>query len=293
LPKIGIFSFVGQIKALRRGSMGRKVLGRGIEALIPQKAEGEIEEIEISKIRRNPNQPRQQLDPEKLKELAASIEQRGVLQPIMVRRVGEEYELVVGERRFQAAKTLGWEKIPAILKHLSDDEILQISLIENLQREDLNPIEEAEAYESLIKKLKLSQEEVAKQVGRDRTSITNALRLLKLPKEVKDLLVAGKISAGHARALLGLASEKETIRVSRLIVAKGLSVRQTENLVKRLKEPPKATQPKDPIIEVCEQELMDFLGTKVRIRHGKRRGKIEIEYYSVEDLERILERIRG
>jgi ParB family chromosome partitioning protein len=292
LPKIGIFSFVGQIKALRRGAMKRKVLGRGIEALIPQ-VEGEIEEIEISKIRRNPNQPRQQLDPEKIKELAASIEQRGVLQPIMVRRVGEEYELVVGERRFQAAKSLGWEKIPAILKRLSDDEVLQVSLIENLQREDLNPIEEAEAYSSLIKRFNFSQEDVAKQVGKDRTSITNALRLLRLPQEIKDLLVAGKLSAGHARALLGLTDEEKMLGVSKIIVKKNLSVRQTENMVKRLKEPKRSVELKDPVVEVCEQELMNFLGTKVRIRHGKRRGKIEIEYYSLEDLERILEKIKG
>jgi len=279
--------------------MQRIALGKGLDALLPEvKTEGEnIREVKISEIKSSRYQPRRYFDPEKQKELADSIREKGVVQPVLVRPSKEGYELIAGERRLQAAKAIGLERIPAIVKDVVDSEALEIALIENIQRQDLNPMEEAESYQRLIKEFNLTQESLAKEVGKDRTSIANTLRLLKLPLEIQEQVSTGVISTGHARAILSLESEVQQLEACEKIVKKGLSVRETEGLVKRMKkgsvsrETPTPTQ-SDATIVACEEDLMRVLGTKVRIKQSaKGRGKIEIEFYSHSDLDRIVEKI--
>lgn len=275
--------------------MNKHGLGRGLDALIPTEQEGieTIQEINIDEIVVNNKQPRKDFDEEKLEELAASMEQHGVLQPVILRKVGRGYELVAGERRWRAAAKAGIKKIPAVVKELSDGDVLEIALIENLQREDLNPIEEASAYKQLMDEFGLTQEELAKRVGKSRSQIANTLRLLNLEEEILKFIFEGKLTAGHARALLSIEDKKLRYGLAKKISNEGLSVRQAEQLAQNLlqkKEKKSSRQTTiNPIMSDIAEKLQQSLGTKVRIRGSEKRGKIEIEFYSSEELERILE----
>jgi len=276
--------------------LSKRGLGRGLEALIPivEKDEENVQEIDIKKIVANEKQPRRGFDESKLEELADSMKQHGVLQPVILRKKGNKYELVAGERRWRAAAKAGIEKIPAIVRELNDSDVMEIALIENLQREDLNPIEEAMAYKSLIDDFGLTQEELSKRVGKSRSQIANTVRLLNLDKEIQDLVYENKLTAGHARALLSIQDSKERLKLANMISKEALSVRQTEQLVKKLvdeRSKAKKHKPKEinPVIIDVTERLQRTLGTRVKIKGNEKRGKIEIEFYSSEELERILE----
>ena len=273
----------------------KKALGKGIGALIPEKKEeeaGNIANIKIGAISPNRFQPRKQFNPERHKELVASIKEKGIVQPILIRptKDGKGFEIIAGERRLRATKELGLEEIPAIIKKVSDEEALELSLIENIQREELNPIEEASAYKELIDKFNLAQEDIARAVGKDRSTISNTLRLLKLPKKIQDYVSRGTLSMGHARAILGIENEKQQIKIADEVAKKGLSVRETEGLVNRSRERKGVRQEKakDPCIRELEEELQRILGTKVTITQGKKRGKIQLEFYTPSDFERLI-----
>lgn len=275
--------------------MNKHGLGRGLDALIPTEQEGRetIQEINIDEIVVNDKQPRKDFDEEKLEELAASMEQHGVLQPVILRKVGRGYELVAGERRWRAAAKAGIKKIPAVVKELSDGDVIEIALIENLQREDLNPIEEASAYRRLMDEFGLTQEELAKRVGKSRSQIANTLRLLNLEEEILKFILEGKLTAGHARALLSIEDKKLRYELAKKICADGLSVRQAEllaqNLLQKKKKKSSRQAAISPIMSDIAEKMQQSLGTKVRIKGSEKRGKIEIEFYSSEELERILE----
>ena len=273
-------------------------LGRGLAALIPQRANptGSIE-IAISRIRPNPRQPRQRIGQAELETLAASITAHGVLQPILVIETIDGYQLVAGERRLRASELAGLDRIPAIVRQLADRDQLELALVENLQREDLGPLEEAHAFRSLIDEFGLSQEDIAARVGRARSTIANTLRLLDLDERVQVALVDGSISEGHARAIGGMATDQQA-RVVSTVVEQQLSVRQTEELVRRLREPrsiaPEASQPRlEPELERVEEELRRALGTKVTLARSRRGGRIVIEYYSDEELGQLYDRLIG
>lgn len=281
--------------------MPRKVLGRGLEALIPDvkeeagkdKEEG-LMQVPVSMVRQNRHQPRKRFDKERLKELAESIRAKGMIQPIIVQKKEDGYELIAGERRWRAVQLLGIEKIPALIKEVSDPEALEMALIENIQRENLNPVEEALAYEKLIQEFSLTQDELAKRVGRDRASIANHLRLLRLPEAIRQDLEDSRVSMGHARALLGLKTGKEQEAVRDMIVKRGLSVRETEALIRRMQKKTETGEKakKDIFLLSVEEDLEKSLNTKVKISPGKRGGKIEIYYYSEEELQRLLDEIK-
>ena len=274
----------------------RRALGRGLETLIPGDAPLGAIQVRIEEIATGSLQPRRSMNDAKLNELAASIKAHGVLLPILLRREGGHLEVVAGERRLRAARMAGLDSVPALVKELSSSQALEVALVENLQREDLNSIEQAEAYLRLQDEFGLTQEEVARRVGRDRSSVANALRLLKLPKQVQADLVEGALSEGHARALLGLERGADQIRARDEVIRLGLSVRATEVLVRRLKpagsrerRPPVS----EPAIRAAEDALRQTLGTKVQICKKGAGGMIEVEFYSMEDLDRIYERICG
>ena len=274
----------------------REALGRGLAALLEgadATAESELTEVPVLHIRPNPFQPRSYFDPERLRELAASIQQQGVIQPIVVRRNAEGYELLAGERRLRAAQMAGYTTIPALVKSANDQEALEVALLENLQREDLNPVEEARAYQRLQMEFRLTQDEVAQRVGRDRSSVTNMLRLLRLPPSIQADMEAGRLSMGHARALLALESEEAQQRLRNRIVAEGLSVRETENQVRAEKRRPAAKPPRPAHFEALEATLHRRFGAEVSIKPGRRRGKIEITYRGEEDLQRLLSLLNG
>jgi len=274
--------------------LNKRRLGRGLSALIPDADEEDgVREVELGLIKPNPYQPRTEFDDQKLEELARSIEEHGVIQPIIVRKKDGGYELVAGERRWRAAKKAGIRKIPAIVKEYSDGQMLEIALLENLQREDLNPIEEATAYKQLIEDLGITQETLSKRIGKSRSVIANSIRLLNLPEEIQNLLAKGKITTGHARALLSLDNEEEQKQMAQKILERDLTVREIEKLVKKPKKQNKLSKKTNPLIIHLEDILKQFFGTKVKVRSGKNKGKIEIEYYSEEDLERILELVMG
>jgi len=275
-------------------TMQKKVLGKGLSALIPEKPAAEKEErvthASVSRITKNPFQPRENFDQKRLEELMSSVKEKGVLQPILVRPKEGNYELIAGERRLRAARALGMTEVPVIIRDVSDIDLLEVSLIENIQREELNAIEEAKAFQRLIDEFGFSQEEVAKAVGKDRATIANTVRLLGLPKRVKEMISQGELTMGHGRALLALAGEHTILKLANSILHRGLSVRETENTVARKKSPASraaAPKTKEHKVMFFEEELQRLLGTKVKIQHGKKRGKIQIDYYSVEDLERI------
>lgn len=257
--------------------------------------QGILKEIKVSEIKPNPKQPRLKIDQEKLQELVDSIREYGVVQPVVVRsQPGGGYELIAGERRWRACQQLGLEYIPAVIREYGELQSAAIALIENLQRENLNPLEEATAYRRLMDEFQLTQEEVSQRVGKSRPQITNMVRLLSLPNEIKVKLSNGEISAGHARALLTLESRQKQIEVCDLIIKKQLSVRQVEELVQSLikgkqENNKKKQKPQDPVILDLEEQLRNTLGTKVQIKTGRKGGKIEIDYYDLEDLNRLLE----
>lgn len=291
--------------------MSKKALGRGLDALFQsyqqelevfdtdqtnEKAE-EVREIKIQDIDPNKNQPRKDFDEEKIDELVISIKEHGVLQPILLKPNNGRYTIIAGERRWRAARLAGLDKIPAIIRDIEESEILLLALVENLQREDLDPIEEAEGIRRLMDECNLTQEQVAQKVGKSRPVIANALRLLTLSPKIQSYLKENKITTGHARALLGIEDQKIREEIAIYIIEKGLSVRDTERLIKRIKEgeslkPNKAEKKDKPsyLIDI-EERLEESLGTKVVITQGKKKGVIEIEYYNNDDLERIMDKI--
>jgi ParB family chromosome partitioning protein len=281
--------------------MSRPALGRGLRALIPQAEEERGEEIRlipVNVVQPNPYQPRRHFDEEGLSELAASIAEKGVLQPITVREKDGVFELVAGERRWRAAQMAGLGEIPAVVRELDDREVMEIALIENLQREDLNPIEEAEAYAVLMREFSLTQEEVAQAVGKGRPTIANRLRLLRLPESVKAWVAGGRLSAGHAKILVAM-DDKLAEELAHRCVEEGWSVRQLEEFLELAKGKPEKQKPsrvpreQSPLIREVEERLQEVLGTRVRIKDKKGKGRIEVEYYSTEELNRILEVIGG
>jgi len=308
----------------------KKALGKGLSALIPdtyvneKKPEPEapkapqspsapsipsapktsikiqkgFEMIALSKIQANQEQPRKEFAPEKIEELAASIREKGILQPIIVAQTAaNEYSVVCGERRLRAAKLCGLSQVPAVVKELAKEDFLEWALIENIQREDLNPIEEAEAYRKLGEERMCSQEDIAKRVGKDRSTVTNSLRLLRLPPEIQDMLRSGFLTMGHARALLGMMSPEHQRQLAKRIAEENLSVRQVETIVNRSnahKRKPKQARHLKPEIIDLENRIGRHLGTQVKIypRKNQQQGRLEVHYYSLDDLERILEQIR-
>lgn len=291
--------------AVKKGGLGKKGLGKGLDLLIsseymgtPEK-ESSVEQkadsiVKLRLIEANSNQPRKVFDEDTLAELAESIKKYGVIQPIVVRKVEDHYEIVAGERRWRAAKLAGLREMPVIIREYTDREMAEISLIENLQREDLNPIEEAKAYQTLITTYNLRQEDIAECVSKSRTVITNALRLLKLSEKVQTMLVEGLISTGHAKALLSLEDEGQQFEIAEKIIDEQLSVRETEKLVRNILNPKEEKkQPEfsnQSIYDTIEEKMKSKIGTMVKIkRKGENKGKIEIEYYNTEDLERIIE----
>lgn len=270
--------------------MVKKALGKGLSALIPESEEineNSILELKITEIEANENQPRRNFDQDALKDLAESIREHGIVQPIIVRKEKDVYQIVAGERRWRAARLAGLRTISAVIKDYSDTQILEIALIENLQREDLNPIEEANAFKSLMEEHNLSQEEIAKRIGKSRPAIGNSLRLLNLHDEVKEFLITGKITAGHARALLSIEEREKQIDMANRIINEGLNVRQVEKFAREKKQKRTKKAKTSEVMEL-EEKLRNFFGTKVNLIHGKKKGKIEIEYYGIDDLDRIL-----
>jgi ParB family transcriptional regulator, chromosome partitioning protein len=280
----------------------RKALGRGLSALLPQRPAAvpvqpapsgtQVATIPIANIQPNPLQPRSAFDSTRLEELANSIETHGIIQPILIRHHGSGYELIAGERRLRAAKLAGLLEVPAIIQDYADERILEIALIENIQREDLNPMETAQALERLHTEMNLSHEEIATRTGKDRTTITNMIRLMRLPRDVQLLVAERRLSMGHARAILGLVTPELQTQVAEKAAAQGFSVRQVERLVKKVNEPrvPSEEPFQDPNIKAAVGDLEAALGTRVRIvEKSDQRGRIEIEYYSQEELQRIYE----
>ncbi|MCE5313140.1 MAG: ParB/RepB/Spo0J family partition protein [Nitrospiraceae bacterium] len=270
----------------------KAALGKGLEALLPEKGD-EVVFIEINKIIPNRNQPRKIFRDEALNELATSIKEKGVLQPVIVSRTGDgSFNLIAGERRWRASTIAGLKKIPALIKDVSSQDSVEIALIENIQREELNPVETAEAFNKLLKDFNLTQEVLSERVGKDRATIANYLRILKLPDDIKRYLYDSQLSLGHAKALLAIETRQKQIKAAREIISKGLSVRAAEALVKKLsdtKETVKKKKEKSPEVADLEDRLIKSLGTKVKIHHKKKSGRIEIEYYSLDELDRLLE----
>jgi ParB family chromosome partitioning protein len=285
--------------------MQRKVLGKGLSALIPHKPvpvtkpDGPVvRDIPTQMIFPNPYQPRKDFDPNGMKDLISSVKSRGLIQPVLVREGKGGFELIAGERRWRAAKKAGITAIPALVRSFSDQDSLEIALIENLQREDLNPMESAEAYGRLIKEFRLTQEDLSSRVGKGRTTITNTMRLLSLPQELKEYVRKNKITAGHAKALLSIPGKAQQIAAGREIIRRSLSVRDTEKRAKKIiveKSGGSKSFPKERDIHLTavEEDLKRVLGTKVRIVSKKDRGKIEIEYYSKKERERLIAMLRG
>jgi len=283
-----------------------KALGRGLSALLGDRAAVAIEptasadtvestehptpKISIDLIDPNPFQPRRVFQSERLQELAQSINQDGLIQPIVVRQSGSRYTLIVGERRWRAARLAGLSEVPALIREIPADRLLEVTLVENIQREDLNPIETAQAFDRMARELNISHEEIAKRTGKDRTTITNLLRLLKLPQDIQQLIGERRISMGHARAILGLPEEQQQRAMAEKAAAQGLSVRQVERLVQRMTEKRESGESEnivDPNVAAALQELERALGTRVRIVEKGDKGRIEIDYYSADDLHRI------
>lgn len=272
--------------------MEKSVLGRGLSALIPESPvdREKTQTLELDRLEASTFQPRQYFSENRLKELAASIKEKGVIQPILVRPRGSKYEIIAGERRYRAAKLLGLKEIPVIIKNVDDGNVLEIALIENVQREELNRIEEARAYKRLAQEFHLTQEQISAKVSKDRATVANTLRLLDLPAKIQRHLEENLISMGHAKSLLMLESEKEQGKLCDKILKKGLSVRQSEIAARVLASGPAAPsrRKKDIHLVSIEEKLQHRFGTRVRILQGKKRGKVVIEYFSQEDLNRVL-----
>ena len=288
--------------------MKRKALGKGLAALLPEEpgqraasgagASGVLLEVDPARIDPNPDQPRQHIDKAKLAELAHSMSEQGIVQPMIVRKHGSRFQLIAGERRWRAAQRAGITRVPVLVRDVADHQVLEIALVENIQREELNPIEEATAYRRLVSELGYSQEQVASRVGKDRSTVANLLRLLRLPRDVRGLIAKQILSPGHARPLLSLASAEHQLEIAAQIVAKGLSVREVERRVNAVKTPaakPSKKRP-DPNTREAERRLEQALGTAVRIRRQgrgqKQRGRMEIDFHSEEELHRLYEIVR-
>lgn len=292
----------------------RRVLGRGLSALLPTPTQTaaqtapvspathptvtpNVTRLPVSQIEPNPLQPRTVFDPERIRELANSIQANGIIQPLIVRRIGDRYELIAGERRLRAAKLAELTEVPVVVQDYADDQLLEIALVENIQREDLNPIETAEALSRLTNEMSLTHEQIAARTGKDRTTITNTIRLLRLPSTVQLLLAEKRLSMGHARALLGLKTEELQIEVGQKAADQSMSVRQVEKLVQVANEPPKeAKEPReqDPNVKAAVRDLESALGTRVKIHEtSAQRGRIEIEYFSQDELNRLYELLVG
>ena len=280
--------------------MERKALGKGISALIPEsEIEGQekIVYVQTDRIKPNPFQPRENFDAQSLEELTQSIKEKGVIQPILARRKGDYYELIAGERRLRAANLLGIKEMPVIVKDVDDRDSLELSLIENIQRQDLNPIEEARAYQYLVDKFQITQEKIGEVLGKSRVSVTNTLRLLKLPQEIQEEIRLGRLSFAHGRALVEVEDANQQRRLVQEVISRGLSVRELENLVKTHR--PRGSKRRmgqalrEPHLAVWEEELQHLLATKVRISKRKKCGHIRIEFYSPDDLERIINIFKG
>jgi ParB family chromosome partitioning protein len=275
--------------------MVKKGLGKGLGALISNEAteeEAGIMELKINEIEPNAGQPRKNFDDEKLVQLADSIKQHGIIQPIIVKKENSTYTIIAGERRWRAAKIAGLDKIPVIVKDFTKKQVMEIALIENLQREDLNPIEEAEAFLHLIDEFDLTQEQIAETIGRSRSAIANSLRLLGLTTEVRKFIIKGELTSGHARTLVIIQDEELQKKAAEFIIQNRLSVRETEDYVKSLGKTQNKTKRKnsddDPEIKAVENRLKNILGTKVKLQASNNKGKITIEYYSNEELDRLL-----
>lgn len=274
-----------------------KGLGKGLDAFFPNMEAGKeetIQEISIKELLRNPYQPRKVFQQDAIDELKASIIEHGILQPLVVRKSIKGYEIVVGERRFRAAKEAKLKNVPAVVRDLTEQQMMELAVLENLQREDLNPIEEGLAYQTLMEKLKLTQEEVAKRLGKSRPHVANHIRLLSLPQNVQEQISAGKISMGHGRALLGLRQKAKIPLIVEKILNENLNVRQLEKLIQQInenvsRETLKPEKKKNIFIQEREYSLREKFGTTVNIKQSKSKGKIEIEFFSEDDLERILE----
>jgi len=280
----------------------KMALGKGLSALIPgieseQEAKQDFFYCDIDMIRPNRFQPRVAFSEDELQELGDSIKTQGVLQPLLVRKDDTGYELIAGERRLRASKRAGLAQVPVVLKRVTDDQLLEISLVENIQRENLNPIEEAEAYHRLISQLNLTQDQASARVGKSRSAVANFLRLRQLPDQIKDSIIDGTLSMGHARALLGAENSAQQLSALRVVVSRKLSVRETENLVRRLKsekKKPKASLNRSEQIYLTSlaEDLSRHLGTKTLIKKEGQKGKVEIEFYSNDDLERLIDRLK-
>jgi ParB family chromosome partitioning protein len=278
-----------------------KRLGRGLDALIPTlniSDDDKIVEIPVNQLRPNPYQPRKTFDDDSISELALSIKEHGIIQPIIVRSVVKGYEIIAGERRWRAAKKCEFETIPAVIRALTDQQVMEISLIENLQREDLNALEIALAYQNLIDTFSLTQEELSVKVGKSRSHIANFLRLLQLPSGVKDYVSRGTLSMGHARAILGIKNDKNIEEIANQSIKQQWSVRELEDAVRKLEAGQDKKQQKiksvkrNPYLLALEEELQEYLRTTVKIKSNQEKGKIEIAYYSSDDLQRLTEIIK-
>ncbi|ALC83189.1 MULTISPECIES: ParB/RepB/Spo0J family partition protein [Bacillus] len=273
-----------------------KGLGKGINALFTNVdlSEENVEELKLKDLRPNPYQPRKIFEEEALHDLKESIMQHGIIQPIIVRKTIKGFEIIAGERRFRAASLAGLSTIPAIVREVSESLMMEIALLENLQREDLSPLEEAKAYEALLSHLQVTQEQLAKKLGKSRPHIANHLRLLTLPEDVQELIADGTLSMGHGRTILGLKNKNKLKPLIKKILSEELNVRQVEQLIQQLnsnvsRETKKKIPPKEPAMKERESYLQEYFGTPVTIKKQKKKGKIEIEFFSNEDLERILE----
>ncbi len=279
--------------------MNQKGLGKGLSALFMEQESASqpenLQMVKLSQVEPNPAQPRREFDPEALSELAESIRTHGILQPLAVRRVaGDRYQIIAGERRWRAAREAGVEKIPVYLVDADDRAVMELALVENLQRQDLSPIEEAEGYRTLMDDFSLTQDNVAKRVGKSRPTIANALRLLSLSPNVRDLVASGALSVGHAKALLALTDAEQQKRTAELVLEKGYSVRQTELLIKKILQDSLRAQEKKPEITVnyleeIERRLAAKLGRRVKLVSGRKKGRIELEFYDPEDLEKLID----
>jgi ParB family chromosome partitioning protein len=279
--------------------MMKKALGKGLGAFIPEEfgiiREERYAELDVTQLKPNPLQPRKKFDEKSIDELAQSIRESGVVQPVIVVQEEGHFKIIVGERRWRAAQKAGLKKIPVMIRNLPLEKQLEISIIENIHREDLNPLEIALAYQKMAQELNYTQQEIADKVGKDRTSITNYLRLLKLPQEIQDALTDGGLSMGHARAILALEEPEAQVAAFRVIMEKGLSVRNSEKLVNRMKERPPRVQRslEDPDLHALQEDLLKALGTKVLVSGNRNKGVLKIFYFSLDDLNRIFERIKG
>lgn len=275
----------------------KKGLGKGLGALLTSEEDVTtgVTEMRINDIEPNMGQPRKKFDDEKLMQLSESIKQHGVVQPIIVRKENNGYKIIAGERRWRAARLAGLTVVPVVIKDISDKQVMEIALIENLQREDLNPIEEAEAYEKLISEYKMTQEEISNTVGKSRSAVANSLRLLNLNEKIREYLIEGALSSGHARALLSIEDNSVQISVAEEIIKRELNVRDTEKMVKQIlsRKPAKKEKKMSEEYRDLEENFKEIFGTKVKLLAGNKKGKILIEYYSNEELERIVDIINS